>query len=416
MRPTLPSNVTRFRLGLFNAAEGTPYAFLHTYLPLTRMAREDRRLELLTMPRVEARPEDLLMTVVNTWMLHCDAILVSNPSQERDVKLIAEARASGIHIWADWGDDLMNVRFVNPAFGDFANTAAISKILGQVLSMVDVATVVTDTIRSNWAEAGVENTQRAMLLPDECKWSRCDLPRKKVVTWRGMGSHWEDVDEYLPALANVARDPAFADWEWVFFGEPPGNLCQKIVDAAGVDRVLFCPFLPTPLAMMRAWEGVRPFAHLVMLSDNKFGRAKSANAWYEATAIGAAVIAPDFPEWAKCPGTQLYSTSKLEHDGKRTFETVLRETLASWETTAEVKGPTNWLPGSINPTGKPWPDGRFHPGVAAAREAIYPALTMEQNNTSRWAILRKLAALGATAPAAQEAQYSELAAGAGVSL
>ena len=105
------------------------------------------------------------------------------------------------------------------------------------------------------------------------------------------------------------------------------------------------PWFNTPWGMMNAWRNAAPFLHLYPLPDTAFNRAKPPTAWLEASAVGAACIGPDLPEWQK-PGMIHYSPGAIAFPGKRDFKTVLLEEMGRFS------------------------DGALHPQVAAAREAL----------------------------------------------
>ena len=80
-----------------------------------------------------------------------------------------------------------------------------------------------------------------------------------------------------------------------FFGRPDWR-CNKLGDVHSYRDVF---------SYMEQLHGLAPAIHIVPLCDIPFNRAKSNNAWLEATSTGAIVVAPDLPEWRR-PGVLLY--------------------------------------------------------------------------------------------------------------
>lgn len=392
---TLDSDVKAFRLGVLNPIENSAFCHGRILGPLQAMAREDRRLEIVMPTRPAENNEWDLAALLHTWILGCDAIYVQNAFTDVHVQVIGTARAAGVPVWVDYGDDLLNVRPCNPSWAQFSNVEVTRQIIAQVIKLADVTSVCTETLRNSFPLP-----ERIVVIGDCCPWPASELPRRKIVTWRGMSSHEEDIDSVLPELCNVAADPLFADWEWVLFGDPRWNLVEKLVRAAGKERVMTSPYWPTALHFMEAWKGIAPYLHIVPLADNEFNRAKTANAWFEATAIGAAVIGPDLPEW-RMPGMIHYSTGTIVHGGTQSFEEVLRREMARFAElrSANVSSAACHVSGGGEPpranvetasTIAKLGNGAMHPNVFGARQAIYPAMTLKAVNQNRWAILRKL--------------------------
>jgi hypothetical protein len=139
------------------------------------------------------------------------------------------------------------------------------------------------------------------------------------------------------------------------------------------DRVV-AGFAEEIFSYMGVFRQLAPFIHIVGLEDNPFNRAKSNVAWVEASAAGAVVLAPDWPEWQR-PGVQTYTDPE-------DFERKLKALMLDY-TKEEVRG-----------------DGReLHWRALESREFIAKNQTLRKTNETRIEILRELAELAELAEA-----------------
>lgn len=325
------------------------------------------------------------MEFVNTFLEHIDAMIIENPRTEIEAYMVLVAKEMDIPVWCDWGDDLLNLEPTHPTYQSYAGDELMRKCMEKIIDNSTVATVATDSMKKSFPRS-----DKLILLPDECRIRAYDTPRKKVISWRGMASHVEDVNSVLDQLCNIAKDPLFHDWRFLLMGDPPPKMWVELSKAVGEDhkvvntgqgtRVMVCPYLPTTIQMYDYWSGFAPYIHIVPLQDTKFNKGKSPNAWLEASGIGAATIAPDFlSEW-DLAGVLKYSASSIEYSGQQTFESVLRRELASWIDYSEQKPPKDKF--QIR--------GQIHKSVKESRAIIYPDWTTKGINDRRFAILNQL--------------------------
>lgn len=357
----LIDSINRFRLGVFWPDPSAPFSLGRCFGPLLEMAKEDHRLEII---HPEHTPEGKLNGNWH-WLLRCDALYMQNPVWDCHAAIVATAKMMGLPVWSDWGDDPFTVRFRNPNFDAFSDKENMSGVIEWVVRNSDVNSVPTALTRASFPAQ-----ERVLIIPEACRWPAWSLPRQKIVSWRGMSGHDEDVESVLPELCEVAGE--FADWKWILLGDPPKRMIQKMKEAAGedpldpkpTDRILVAPYWPTPFHMAMAWGQKAPYLHIVPLADNDFNRSKPPNAWMEATAMGAAVVAPDWPEW-QVPGIVPYGGNS--HLPAHSFADALRRELRSWN------------------------GGALHPNVASSRADIYPKKTLRAVNELRWKVVNKLA-------------------------
>lgn len=379
----LPENVKKFRLGIYTGDYEQPISLMRVMGPFAAMAKEDPRLELVRPPlelpdAQNGRPGGQRLNW--DWLCMCDAVFFLHPENDCHVHAASIAWQMGIPIWSEYVDDIFNVTAGNPGFA--RNLRQRRENIASLAQWSSVVTCVSDYNKRAIIEGLSEEKtgdrsskfgDKFLVIPEGCMWPQWNLPRKKCISWRGLGSHGQDVQEALPHLVQVAK--ACPDWTWMLGGDQEilQEMGRVLSPICGPERVLLAPYWPTPFEAMLAWAGQAPFLHIVPLADTPFNKSKSHLAWLEASAIGAAVICPDhLPEWQQA-GVVPYRHSAIEvrssESGVRgnLAETILREMVKFQDT------------------------GEYHPNVAEAREAIWPDRTLYTMNRRRWAILSKLA-------------------------
>ena len=381
---TLDPSIKKFRLGIFAGDLNQPISMMRHLGPFAAMAKEDPRLELVFPPLIEGHYQ-----IGWTWLCQCDAVFYSHPSTDRDLSVLWLAQQMGVPVWSEYVDDLFSVQPGNPSYQNVKNKRQLKELVTQAIQFSAYVTAVSQICADAYPFS-----ERIAVIPEACHWPQNNFPRRKAVSWRGMGSHDQDTDSVLDAVCAVAKD--FPDWEWTLLGQPNEDLVDRLTAAAGrqpaagygeegKSRVEVAPFFSTPWHMITAWGYRAPFLHIVPLADNAFNRSKSHLAWLEASAIGAAAIVPDYlPEWQQ-PGVIPYSGGSIAFASKEDFETVLRREMAGFKVNGDGVEPI--------PTDAGGPRGDFHPNVQTARAAIYPARTQPAINQLRWQILRKLSGM-----------------------
>lgn len=375
---TLPPNIRKFRLGVYTSDYPQPISLMRCLGPLLAMAKEDSRLELVFPPLELPSANNPAggQQIGWNWLLNCDAVFFLHPETDAHAHSIALAQNLGVPVWAEYVDDIFNIDPRNPGWKNRRNQQAQRE---NVAAVAHCATVLSTVSVQNKAaiisglQLGSDSAQRylenkTVVLPEGCFWDPFETPRRKMVSWRGLGSHGGDVEDAIPHLLDVAA--RFADWQWLFAGDSEilEEMGKRLTPICGKENVLLMPWMPTPFDMMTAWAGEAPYLHMVPLADTTFNRSKSHLAWLEASAVGAAVIAPDhLAEW-KQPGVIQYHNSAIAGGNDECLSEVLAREMTRFS------------------------NGALHPNVAVARAAIYPGRTLAAMNRLRWAILRKLCA------------------------
>lgn len=365
---TLSPGTVNFKLGVFCTDYTQPLALMRLFGPLAMMAKEDRRLELVFPPRDEFGNWQLNWN----WLIQCDAIFMSHPVDQVTMDCLWLANVLGVPSWIDYGDDVLNVPRSNPSFYTVYRDKVTARTnIGNAVKVAHAVSVCSEPCKESFINnlgRDAAAADKIHVLSDIAWFPPLDggRPRKRRVTWRGLASHDDDVSGVLNQLCEVARDFRSDEWEWVFFGEPNEEFFRELAGAVGKEHVLIVPYLRTPFHFIMEWNKLAPYLHLVPLEDSAFNRSKTANAYYEAAAVGAGIVVPSYlPEWDK-PGVVKYSGELIQSNCNPTFGDVLRRELAGFS------------------------DGKLHPGVAAAREYIYPDREAQPMNQHRWQILRGL--------------------------
>lgn len=232
-----------------------------------------------------------------------DVVFFQRPGKLPTFELMALCKTLGKKVWVDYDDNLMDVPFSNPAFKAYASPK-MKQNVSKMVQIADVVTVTTMELKKLFDPLN----DNVRIVPNALD-DQVIAPKKldkdmnsKLIMWRGSRSHDEDIMEYLDSMLQIADE--FKDWKWIFLGQPYFRVQSAfprkqaiIVDS--VDTPRFYDFLNT----MNAEIGVVP------LKDNPFNRSKSNIAWQEFSYMGAATLAPDWPEWQK-PGVTHYADKK----------------------------------------------------------------------------------------------------------
>lgn len=351
----LPSEVQKFRLGVWTPSPSVPdpadaRSLSRVFGPFNEMSREDRRLEVVRQP---FNPEDPKGVPDWDFISGLDCLYLLDPFTKWDLRALTMAHACGVSVWVDYIDDVQNVPASNPHYASFADKVSVRKHIEEIVARAQVVTTTTFTLKCR-----LPGGAKAIVLPESCRWPQCDLPRQRVVTWRGSPSHAEDIESVLPQLAEVANLPQFSLWKWVFLGfdKPDWRIAKAFRNPA--EQLDWVPWLP-PYDFINAWGAYAPFLHIAPIVDSPFNRCKSPLVWLEGTAIGAAVIGPSLPEWNTCNGLIRYTSPE-------SFGEVLKRELFKYE------------------------EGKVNEFAVVSRKDVYPAKTSKVVNQTRWQILNQL--------------------------
>jgi hypothetical protein len=388
----LPEWVVRMRLGVVTPDANGGVSLMRALGPLSAMAREDRRLELV-LPHSTGQGE---RSMGWSWLAGLDALFMSAPYTRHHGNLARMAKMMGLPVWVDWDDDLCCVPIYNPNCGAF-NAEEIRPVLDTLVNLADVVTVSTEEIKrrrtpeGNFGESPKltggspvpPGEGKIRVLPNGCQWPFTEGPRTKRIVWRGWGNHDADLLEVLPAIEAVARDPKNAAWKWAFLGEPPWQVSEAIPSGnlehdTGADPMLYMGMLCH----------LRPWLQIVPLKENGFNRCRSNLAWIEASCAGAITLAPAWEEWLR-PGVRNYDGGRGArgagregevYDGPDSFKNCLQRAIndfALGQAMAFAKGGTRMMDGAR----------AIHSDVEESRAWIKENVAGKKLNEVRWEIV-----------------------------
>lgn len=348
--------------------------------PLTAMSKQDRRLELVLPPMGNDG-----WSLTWAWLKSCDGLFLQRPYRPEEAKAAQMARMMGLPVWVDWDDDLLSLPIYNPRL-ELYPPQHVGPMLAKFCGMANYITVSTreianrriahfsevakqqDLPNSVQTRFAAEVAEKIQVLPNACMWPMTGGPRVRRISWRGWGNHDADLLDMLPFIKEIADRPQHSRWKWTMIGEFPWQVMEAIPETnlendPGADPYLYLQIL----------QQCRPFVHIVPLRDNPFNRCRSNLAWIEATAAGAVVIAPDWPEWHR-PGVINYSNGE---GFKRALTNVMEQF-------------TLGVP--VSKGGKEKSDERDeeHGNVKQSREWIEKNILLKDLNEVRWGILNKM--------------------------
>ncbi len=279
----------------------------------------------------------------------CDVVFLLRPSTSQHLDAAKMCSMVGVPLVVDFDDDLINIPpWMENSGWSLFDPAKVREAVGHS-DLVTVSTAALEKVLS----AGT----RTVHLPNA--WNEKLFPfmplhtNRKTIAWRGGGEHREDIEQYLPAMVQVgANNPQMA---WMFWGQAPWRI--KMIPGK-VFKSKWLDLFPYFVSYLES----QPWVHIVPLVNHPFNQAKSHNAWLEATAAGALVVAPDFEEWRR-PGVFNYSTG---------VDTV-HDFAAKLQAAVEC------------------PEREAHQRIQSSRDYILQHLTLRKVNGRRYEAFRRLA-------------------------
>ncbi len=276
---------------------------------------------------------DMVLNPDLSWanLKAADFCFFQRPAFQDRVSAMKIAKTNGKPLWIDYDDNLHAIPTCNRRYNLYGDPQ-VQHNIAIMTAMADVVTVTTEhlaaslrnLLRTFPSNDGfitdpskvivIPNAYDPELMPDLTKPRR---PRNKLVVWRGSDSHAKDLHVYAQAIGETAR--LYADWGYEFIGEPFWLAIEAIKKLAN-PNTLTVTAPQDPVNFFRYLQSQAPTLVIVPLEDISFNHSKSNIAWLEATAAGAIVLAPNWPEWQK-PGIINYTD--IENFGVR-FQAILR--------------------------------------------------------------------------------------------
>ncbi len=273
---------------------------------------------------------ELIINAPFSWatLKAADIVFFQRPALEDRVQAVRMAKLNKKPVWIDYDDNLHAIPHHNSKFSIYG-TAQTRHNIAFMIALADVVTVSTEDLGQSFREilkhfpmksefnvdpekiVVVPNAYDPELMPE---FANIAPEQRKHVVWRGSASHDKDLDLFSDV---IAKNIAESDWTFEFIGEPFWKSMEKFF-AAGGDRVTRT--VPQdPVSFFHYLKTCAPALVVVPLEDIPFNRSKSCIAWIEATAAGAATLAPNWIEWDK-PGVISYGS--VEH-----FDSQLRQAM-----------------------------------------------------------------------------------------
>lgn len=238
-----------------------------------------------------------------------DAVFLHRLYNQKGLEIAQYAKDMGLPIWYENDDNLFCVPPSNPAFRTF-NDPQVKNTAAEIAKLADIISVTTPHLKQAYDFYCKDVRVIPNALPD-FYWHMETPPKKseKLMVWRGSRTHDEDMETVIRALCKIATKKP--DWKHLWIGDPPWK-CQELMPHKAIKEGI--RDLPKYFRFMRQLSGDIGY---VPLANNPFNHSKSNIAWLEFSMMGAAVIAPKFPEWER-PGITNYNT-EVEFYERLTF-------------------------------------------------------------------------------------------------
>lgn len=231
-----------------------------------------------------------------------DLLFLLRPCTEASLSFAQTARDFGTRVWVDYDDDLFAIRNDNPSFAYFQNPIVLGW-MEKTIGLSDILSISTMALNESLAPKA-PNAQ-IILLPNAYdpvieRW-RTVLKRKSPdrtsILWRGTTTHGRDLLCFADPIRQAMKTGQDST-QWLFLGGAPWPLGKIPENCAAFPAT----GLPT---YFRTLSALSPDIVIVPLEDCHFNRVKSNIAAIEGAWAGAAILAPDWPEW-DLPGVTRY--------------------------------------------------------------------------------------------------------------
>lgn len=276
----------------------------------------------------------------------CDALFLQRPALAPHVRMVDMAKANGKPVWIDYDDWLFSVPHSNKA-SRLYNNPTVQNNMSSLIAKADVISVSTEHLAGlirvilDRLKRGAQSEPGLILDPDKVfvvpnaydqdlmtELTLSKEPQKKMVSWRGSGTHDKDLLGVTPEIGRCVKN--HMDWTYSFIGEPFWLTMELLDQAAGEgNRNVLAIETLDPIEYLSFILKTKPALMIVPLDDCDFNRSKSNIAWLESTHAGAVTLAPNFEEWRR-PGIINYKDAK---DFELKLESFLR---------GEIDGEHHW--------------------------------------------------------------------------
>lgn len=225
-------------------------------------------------------------------LLLADWLFVLRPSSDEQIALMQNAVDMGVKVWADYDDDLLGVTPDNPSHYYFSRQDIRDNIV-VAQGIADVVSVTTNSLRDTVLKTN--QSQKVYVVhnafdPMWLKYRRdSNGYRQDTVVWRGSNTHDRDLMSVFEEI--VLLSEKFSELTWVFVGQPPWFLWDKLKNKATLGFIKpITTYFKTIIAM-------RPKLFIAPLADTPFNRCKSNIASLEAASAGSVCVARSWQGW-----------------------------------------------------------------------------------------------------------------------
>lgn len=228
----------------------------------------------------------------------CDMYFMQRPFVDQHMQQATMIKAHKIPLWLDYDDALDSLPSDNFT-RDLYMQSNIQQNYRRLIEMADVVSVSTEHLKKKidpWNKNVVVIPNAVDLRLFQPMYG--DVPRNKIVMWRGSHTHVRDLMTHQEALMAAFKE--FPEWNWFFCGYNP----WQMTDFMDSKRVLYMPFVNNARTYTEFLQSRRAAIHLVPLHDSEFNRAKSRVSQLEGALAGSHVLCPDWQEWQGGHSTQ----------------------------------------------------------------------------------------------------------------
>ena len=237
----------------------------------------------------------------------CSGFFMQRPFTPNHIEMAKVIKSNNKPLWVDFDDDLLAVPTDNPTWKIYGKDQTKKAVIDN-LSYADVASFSTECLRlkflSELSKVYPDKKLDTYVIPNAFDHHLFNYEKKpqrdKFMMWRGSETHLRDLITYSKEMIEVANE--FPEWTWLFLGQYPWFMIDHVPEG----RFLFQDPLD-PIKYFELLTQIRPSIFLTCLHPSPFNLGKSSINWQEGTYAGAAVIAPEWPEWTK-PGVTTYKT------------------------------------------------------------------------------------------------------------
>lgn len=226
----------------------------------------------------------------------CSLLFLQRPFDHKHVGVMQMMKAQKTPIVLDFDDDIWDIPKGNPAFLQYKDAwkENARKCIVDASAIIVSTEPLAERIRSFNPKGKVHVIKNA--IPDHYEWR--SGPQSKTVWWRGGDFHRHDLKRVIPELIKVINNNP--DWHWYFGGSNPFEVTEELTH----DNWSAHPTITLPEYHERL-QTIAPAIIINPLQDHPFNYCKSNIGWIEAAMAGAALLAPDFPQFRE-PGVVNY--------------------------------------------------------------------------------------------------------------